>query len=558
MDKDVKKDTVKINKDDQRSLREQNKQDVPKLVVVDDRTDFESGDDFLKVTNEYDRQFNTYRPEYPWEDSFALNRGIPEETKKDEINTTEEKKYKVREQRIIRRRTAKLKNIKSSLGIPVARDYSNIPIGVSRANAFIYSSGVVGGTNRIGTNIGYAGMASAGFQPNLNNKYSEKQINYVKNNWTNSVNACGKFGLDPIIELAQGAKESGWGTSKMAREGNAFFGIKATKSTNEYWSGERIGGAAGSFRAYSSPQNSFYDHARLISQSSRYIDAYNGAKRNYKEYANKIANSAYIVDSDNRPKYEKDVANIYETIYTIAIQLKLFDPSTAQKIATTQIVKSSPNTGTGRIVSPTGPSAADIPEVGEKYPPLYKNPIVPNGRPSSTRQQIVKLTNNYSGYPYIVGLRGYFKELGRPNKNDRGLYDDAIFFVTANEMFAFNANTDPGWYGYNSDPDTRAGVATLKEGTWEYVIGMHRGSTVHEALIQHGNFTVYRDGNKTSGKKIEDTGRFGINLHRGGSKSTSSAGCQTIPPSQWNEFFYQTVKKYVKKGQIIKYFLIRV
>lgn len=558
MDKDVKKDTVKMNKDDQQSLREQNTKNIPKVLVVDDRNDFGSGDDFFKVTNEYDRQFNMYRPEYPWEDFMKVNSGIPDDPKKDELNANKEEKYKVNKERIIRRRKAKLKNIKSSLGIPVARDYSNIPIGVSRVNAFIYSTGVNGGTGRIGTNIGYAGMASAGFQPNLGNKYSQKQIDYVKNNWTNSVNACGKFGLDPIIELAQGAKESGWGTSKMAREGNAFFGIKATKSTNEYWSGERIGGAAGSFRAYSSPQNSFYDHARLISESSRYIDAYNGAKRNYKEYANKIANSAYIVDSDNRPKYEKDVANIYETIYTIAIQLKLFDPATAQKIATTDAAKASPNTGTGRVVSPTGPSAGDIPELGEKYPSVYKSPIVPNGRPASTREQIVKLTNNYSGYPYIVGLRGYFKELGRPNKNDRGLYDDAIFFVTSNEMFAFNANTDPGWYGYNSDSDVRDGVATLKEGTWEYVIGTHRGSTVHEALVQHGNFTVYRDGHPNSGKKKEVTGKFGINMHRGGPRSVSSSGCQTIPPGQWNEFFYQTVKKYVKPGQIVKYFLIKV
>ena len=553
MDKDIKKDSVNINNNDQKSLNETNKYTIPKILIVDD-TDFVlDSTSFYNSMDEYDRLYETYRPSYPWEEYMSVNEGIPEEKSKNEINNNEENGYKVSPPRFIQRRKAKLKSVKDMVGIPAAENFSNIPIGVSRSNYFVYSNG-----GSIGTGNGYAGMASAGFKPDLSKKYSQKQISYVQNNWTNAVNACSKFGFDPIVELAQGAKESGWGTSKMAREGNAFFGIKATKSTNEYWSGERIGGAAGLFRKYSSPQNSFYDHARLISQKSSYKDAVNGAKRSYKEYANKIAYSPYIVDSDNRPKYEQDVANIYETCYTIAVQLKLFDPATAEKIAAEQRAKASLNSGTGRSVTVSGASAAEIPD-GAPYPKVYKSPLIPPQRPTSTRQQIVKLTNNYSEYPYLVGLRGYYKnESGRSGLNDRGLYDDALFFVLPNEMYAFNFNTDPSWYGYNDDPKTRAGVATLKEGTWEYVIGLHKGSVHHMALVQHGNFTVYRDGNSRTGKKIEDTGKFGINLHKGGRGGTSSAGCQTVPPSQWDEFYNQLVTKYVKKGQILKYFLIKV
>jgi lysozyme len=549
MDKDIKKDSVNINNNDQKSLNETNKYTIPKILIVDD-TDFVlDSTSFYNSMDEYDRLYETYRPTYPWEDYMSVNEGIPEEKSKNEINNNEENGYKVSPPRFIQRRKAKLKSVKDMVGIPAAEDFSKIPIGVSRSNYFVYSNG-----GSVGTGNGYAGMASAGFKPDLSKKYSEKQISYVQNNWTNCVNACSKFGFDPIVELAQGAKESAWGKSSLATNANAFFGIKGSGSANEFWSGEK----SGLFRKYSSAQNSFYDHARLISQKSSYKDAYNGGKRNYKEYANKIAYSSYIVDADNRPKYEQDVANIYETCYTIAVQLKLFDPATAQKIAAEQRAKASLNSGAGRGVTVTGASAAEIPD-GEPYPKIYRNPMIPPQRPTSTRQQIVKLTNNYSEYPYLVGLRGYYKnESGRPGLNDRGLYDDALFFVLPDKMYAFNFNTDASKYGYNKDPKTKAGYATLKEGTWEYVRGMHNGSVPHLALVQYGKFTVYRDGNSITGKKVEDTGKFGINLHKGSKGGTSSAGCQTVPPSQWDEFYNQLLTKYLPKGKVIKYFLIKV
>jgi hypothetical protein len=224
-------------------------------------------------------------------------------------------------------------------------------------------------------------------------------------------------------------------------------------------------------------------------------------------------------------------------------------------MAKQQIANASMNTGIGTAVSVTGASAAEIPN-GPPFPMLYRKPMIPPQRPDSTREQIVKLTNNYSQYPYMVGLRGYYKnQFGRTGLNDRGMYDDALFFLTPDKMYAFNFNTDPGKYGYSGYQGLRKGVPTLKEGVWDYRRGIHK---TYEALVQAGNFTVYRDGNNITGGKIEETGnKWGINLHRGSNTSVSSAGCLTIPPGQWSEFFDGVVKKYLPKGQIIKIFLYK-
>jgi lysozyme len=132
----------------------------------------------------------------------------------------------------------------------------------------------------------------------------------------------------------------------------------------------------------------------------------------------------------------------------------------------------------------------------------------------------------------ILGVRGYYRNtMGERGKNDRRLYDDAIFIVTPERVYSFNANTDPGAF--------YKGIASLKAGEYLYKIGIHGLSKPkafqYRALIQAGPVTVARDG------VGDDTGFFGINIHRGGILRVSSIGCQTIPPHQWSAFI-DTVK----------------
>ena len=148
----------------------------------------------------------------------------------------------------------------------------------------------------------------------------------------------------------------------------------------------------------------------------------------------------------------------------------------------------------------------------------------------------------------LLGERGYFRDsLGRPGENDRGIYDDALTLHTPAVHACFNANTDPSV--------TRRGVAVLKPGLWRYQLGVHNLSKPvgrrYLALVQAAPVTVHRDGG------ADDTGVFGINIHHGNFGSTSSLGCQTIYPAQWDSFFALVKGELLRHRQtVVPYLLI--
>lgn len=144
----------------------------------------------------------------------------------------------------------------------------------------------------------------------------------------------------------------------------------------------------------------------------------------------------------------------------------------------------------------------------------------------------------------LVGVRGYFlNSMGSKGKNDIGIFDDGFIWVGAQGEFAtFNGNTDPSRYYKN--------VATLKPGKWRYKKGYHgyNKPSGHMAFRQAEPVVVLRYQSNGTFKEfpLGDT----INIHRGGNSTTSSAGCQTLPPSQWEgfrEYGYMLLKRYEKK-----------
>ena len=87
------------------------------------------------------------------------------------------------------------------------------------------------------------------------------------------------YGVPASITLAQGALESGWGASALARKANNYFGIKATAHataeeycelpTSEFVDGRKRTEVA-RFARYATPAESFQSHALLLSRGARY------------------------------------------------------------------------------------------------------------------------------------------------------------------------------------------------------------------------------------------------------------------------------------------------
>ena len=178
--------------------------------------------------------------------------------------------------------------------------------------------------------------------------------------------------------------------------------------------------------------------------------------------------------------------------------------------------------------------------------------IVPKSVPRQSHADTLRILAKYNikDKVALVGIRGYYQDtMGKPGENDRGIYDDGIFIIGPECYLSFNANCDPSAF--------RKGIANLKTGIWKYKIGIHGMNKPllqrYKALVQAEPVTVVRD------EKGNDTGFFGINIHKGGRTTTSSLGCQTIYPDQWASFI-ETVKTQLDKHEqrVIPYVLVEM
>ena len=166
--------------------------------------------------------------------------------------------------------------------------------------------------------------------------------------------------------------------------------------------------------------------------------------------------------------------------------------------------------------------------------------------------------------PYQLNIVGVRNETTVPNK-----FDDTIYVFWKNDQNKwegkeYNATTDPGTY-FLYNPLSKLGTAILKEGQWvdAYIIGLHRG--IYDALVQRKPVTVIRDYDRNAVLDFEngreETGLFGINIHKAGKDSKDvdkwSAGCQVFQKSDdFNQFMDLARKHRELYGNKFTYTLI--
>jgi lysozyme len=176
--------------------------------------------------------------------------------------------------------------------------------------------------------------------------------------------------------------------------------------------------------------------------------------------------------------------------------------------------------------------------------------MVPNSRPQQPKEKTLAMVikARIEDLVCLVGIRGYYAETFAPSGNNRNIYDDAIILLSPSVHATFNANTDPSIY--------KKGIAVLKTGVHRFRKGNHGiskpdgGYPALRPANSKEELPVTRDG-------IGDDMGIAINIHKGSYKSTSSEGCQTIYPAQWNGFInlvYSEMSRYNQKT--IPYLLV--
>lgn len=158
----------------------------------------------------------------------------------------------------------------------------------------------------------------------------------------------------------------------------------------------------------------------------------------------------------------------------------------------------------------------------------------------------------------IVGIRAMGSD-GKPLPDNA--FNDRIYVACRDaggvlRLWSWAATTDPGLY-WRQNPGRVEGTAILKAGQHRgaWTLGLHKGE--RPALVQSAPVTVWRDADRQADLDIgpgipEQTGSFGINIHRAGAGSTVvdkwSAGCQVFARDADFEEFLALCRKQAAKG----------
>lgn len=154
------------------------------------------------------------------------------------------------------------------------------------------------------------------------------------------------FGIPASIILAQGILESGAGQSNLALTANNHFGIKCYKDWKGATTYQDDDASQECFRKYNKPEDSYQDHADIVSKRTRYASLFSLAKDDYKGWARGLKAAGYATD----PNYPEKLINYIERYHLdqydnmVLGKKYALDPSQNVK-PITKSIKNIPQTG---------------------------------------------------------------------------------------------------------------------------------------------------------------------------------------------------------------------
>lgn len=152
-----------------------------------------------------------------------------------------------------------------------------------------------------------------------------KPTEFIKSLWPTINKVGNELGMSDVIKqvcLAQGALETGYGSSSLMVKAHALFGIKASKTwkgkvysakTNEVYA-EIEQTVSATFRAYDTVADSVRDYFKLL-QGKRYKEALTA--KTVEDAVHIIVKGGYATD----PRYAEKVINIYKQVIVGAIPI---------------------------------------------------------------------------------------------------------------------------------------------------------------------------------------------------------------------------------------------
>lgn len=136
-----------------------------------------------------------------------------------------------------------------------------------------------------------------------------------------AVHEMNTHGIPASIKLAQAICETTWGTSKLAKESNNFFGIKCKSNWDgdKYYKRDDEYNADGTmkescFRAYMHATHSFEDHSLFLVNRNNYKKLFTYSKEDYTAWAYGLLECGYATDKSYAEKLIKVIEDnaLYE------------------------------------------------------------------------------------------------------------------------------------------------------------------------------------------------------------------------------------------------------